>query len=168
MSDTHTDSGTDREATRDLWRESVTMALYISLSLLAALAAIPRITWSTRTQVALTVFLTALGLLAAHIVAYSVSTRLVTQGNLNAEARRVLAAQVGAGLVVAVVAAAPALLVDSSISLEVAGFLLAAFIAAVAFTAAKQAGGSNGRAVMYTVFVLAFAAIVLWIKHAVH
>ena len=58
--------------------------------------------------------------------------------------------------------------VDSSSSLELAGFLLTAFIAAVAFTAAKQAGGSNARALIYTALVLVFACIILVIKHAVH
>ena len=156
------------DETRDIVREGVTMALYISLSLLAALAAIPAFTSEDRTQVAVTVFLTAVALLVAHIVAYSVSTRLVTRGTIDAEARRTLAAQILAGLIVAVVATAPALLVDSSSSLELAGFLLTAFIAAVAFTAAKQAGGSNARALIYTALVLVFACIILVIKHAVH
>ena len=44
------------DETRDIVREGVTMALYISLSLLAALAAIPAFTSEDRAQVAVTVF----------------------------------------------------------------------------------------------------------------
>ena len=86
------------------------MALYLSLSLLAVILATSPQAGESRSELAVTLLLTTLGLLIAHILAFAVSSRLVSQGQLDAESRRSIGAQAGAGLVVAVVVTLPIVL----------------------------------------------------------
>ena len=92
-------------------RESVTMALYQSLSLLAVLLATPTPGGGedAGTEVAVIVLLTGLGLLAAHHVAFRMSSRLVNSGALSDDSLRLLRAQAIGGLPVVVLAAVPPL-----------------------------------------------------------
>lgn len=148
---------------REVWREAVTMALYLSLSLLAVLLATGPITTDAKSEVVKTLLLTALGLLVAHLVAFAVSSRLVSRGQLDSESRDAIGAQIAAGLVVAVLAVLPTLILGPDVSLQVTEFLLLAFVCAVGYLAARQAGGSKVRAVAYSgvVFFLAIAVLLL-------
>jgi len=152
---------------REAWREAVTMALYLSLSLLAVILATSPQAGESRSELAVTLLLTTLGLLIAHILAFAVSSRLVSQGQLDAESRRSIGAQAGAGLVVAVVVTLPIVLLSPDISLKVTEFLLLGFVCAVAFMAARQAGVSKGRALLYSGVVVVLAVVVLVVKSLV-
>jgi hypothetical protein len=66
-------------------REGVTMALYISLSLLAVLVAQPTsLAPGASESPALAIVLTAVGLIVAHWLAFRLSTRLVHRGQVSA------------------------------------------------------------------------------------
>ena len=69
----------ERERT-EVWREGITMALYVSLSQLAVMTALPAQEASTDSKLALTVALTSVGLVLAHQVAFRMSSRLVAPG----------------------------------------------------------------------------------------
>ena len=90
---------------RELKRHAVEMALYIALSLLAVMVALPSELERTETvEVALTLIVTAIGLLAAHWLAFRVSTRLASGGILNPQELSILAAQLAGGAVVVAIA----------------------------------------------------------------
>jgi len=144
------------------------MALYISLSLLAVLVATQTITHENKDEVARTVFLTACGLLVAHLLAFAVSSRLVSKGNMDQEGRRAVAAQIAAGLFVALVATLPTLFLDPDISLRVAEYILLGIVCVVGYFAARQSGATKVRALAYTVLVLVAAVLVLLVKGLVH
>ena len=113
-------------------RESVTMALYQSLSLLAVLLATPtpRVGKDDGAEVAVIVLLTGLGLLAAHHVAFRMSSRLVNSGALSDDSLRLLRAQALGGLPVVVLAALPPLVFGAELGSLVAEVLLLAIVGA--------------------------------------
>ena len=161
MTETNT---SDSRMDSEVGKEAVTMALYVSLSLLAVLVATATITQDTKGEVARTVFLTACGLLVAHLVAFAVSSRLVSKGNLDEKDRRILVAQVVAGLAVALIATIPTLVLNPDISSQASEFILIAFICLVGYRAARQSGGTKARALVYSAVVLAAAMVVLMVK----
>lgn len=149
---------------REVFREGTTMALYISLSLLAVIAVSPDNGRDTRVEVATTMFVTAAGLLAAHVLAFTISSRLVNGTSLGPEARRVLWAQIVAGLLVVLLATIPTLIFDPAYSLHLASGLLVLLVAVVGFRAAVHSGASTARALGYVAIILMLAMAVLAIK----
>ena len=166
------EGGAAPEVTRDYGRleaarESVTMALYQSLSLLAVLLATPTPSGEdTRGAVALSVFLTGLGLLAAHHLAFRLSSRLINAGLLTDESRRLLAAQARGGLPIVVIAALPPLVLGVEWGVLVSEVLLLGLVAAVGYRSVRRAV-SRRRAVGYVVATVAFAGAVIALKLAV-
>ena len=139
------------------------MALYISLSLLAVLVALPTGTLADTASVALTVGLTAVALVLAHQVAFRISTRLVHHGILDAQARRLLAAQLAGGAAVTVVAVAPVLIFGPD-AIAWTGLLLVAFVAVVGYIAARSVPVGRLRATLYSLGVVAMIGIILLVK----
>lgn len=136
------------------------MALYLSLSLLAVLLALPSATHDPLGPL----LLTALGLLVAHLLAFAISSRLVTKGVLDGQARLAIAAQVVGGLVVVALATLPLLVWDAPSGLRVAEALMLALVAGVGYLAARQADVSRLRALVYVALVIASALVVLLVK----
>lgn len=149
---------------REEIREGVTMALYIGLSLLAVLAAVPTTRRDTRLEVAETMFLTALGLMVAHMLAFSISTRLVSKGRFDEHAKRVLVSQLAGGFLVVALATVPTVVFDPGYSMQIAGAVLLAMVAVVGYLAARAAEVSRTRALLYVVLVLLLVAAVLLVK----
>ena len=155
--------GARSEEDIEVLREAVTMALYISLSLLAVLAAVPGEILQQRSAVAFTVGLTSLGLVLAHQVAFRLSTRLLHRGVLSPAARRLLGAQLIGGLAVTFVAVLPIVIVGSD-ALPWTFVLLLGFVAIVGYLAARSVPMSRLRAVLYVAGVVVVALSVLIIK----
>jgi hypothetical protein len=168
----HVDDGdrdnNDQRATahrRERMREGVTMALYISLSLLAVMLALPREAGpSTAESPALVIFLTALGLILAHQLASRLSTRLAHHGRLGHEHLDLFAAQLVGGLIVTVVAVIPVILIEGYRGVVVSELVLLAFIAAVAYAAARLVPYSRFRSLLFTGGIVVLALGVLWVK----
>jgi hypothetical protein len=139
------------------------MALYVSLSLLAVLLAAPSGTDESRVRLALTVGLTAIGLLLAHQVAFRMSTRLVNRGEVDTETARLLAAQSVGGLAVAVLAVVPVLLFGAA-GLRVAELLLLGVVAFVGYLTARVKATSRIRSLGYVLGVVAMVGVVLVVK----
>ncbi len=136
------------------------MALYVSLSLLAVLVALPSGSTAEAEHFGWTILLTAIGLLLAHQVAFRLSSRLVNKGLLDDESLRLLGAQTVGGLAVAVVAAAPVWVLGSS-GVQPSEFLLIAFVAATGYRSVRSAPSSRTRALLYTaVLVVVIFAVV--------
>lgn len=136
------------------------MALYLGLSLLAVLLAIPAAEEPSVQVLAIT----AMGLLVAHLLAFAVSSRLVSHGELDSEARRIAGAQVAGGLAVVVLVTLPLLLFEAPLGVRVAEALLLGLVAAVGYLAARQAEVSRIRAAVYAVAVVVLALIVVVVK----
>ncbi|KAB7744109.1 hypothetical protein GA707_11710 [Nostocoides sp. F2B08] len=153
---------------REQLREGITMALYIGFSLLAVLLATPTdYVDDSRTRVATTVALTALGLVLAHQVAYRLSTRLLNRGVLDAESLAILRAQLLGGLPVVAVAAVPVLLFGGRTGVLVAELLLLAIVASVGYLTARSAGASSRSVLLNVVGVMVVVGAVLALKIAV-
>jgi VIT1/CCC1 family predicted Fe2+/Mn2+ transporter len=153
---------------REEIREGVLMALYIGLSLLAVLLISPSPdAEDTAREVAGTVFLTALGLVLAHQVAFRLATRLVSRGELDDEARVALKAQRRAGFLVAVVAALPVLLLGGDTGLMISELLMLGMVAVVGYVVGRLSGRSPARSLLYVVGLTLVVGVVLMVKTAV-
>lgn len=148
------------------WREAVTMALYVSLSLLAVLVALPTGVSAENEHLWLTILMTAVALLLAHQVAFRLSTRLINRGLLDEAGRRLLSAQVVGGLISGVVAAVPVFLFGPG-AIRLTEFLVLAFVAAVGYRAARSVPTSRTRALGYVAFLVVVVLGVLLVKSLV-
>jgi hypothetical protein len=150
-------------------REGLTMALYIGLSLLAVMVALPS-DWTAvlDPHPAVTLFLTSISLLIAHQLAFRLSARLAHGGALGAEHLDLLAAQVVGGLAVTTVAVVPVILFEGRTGVVIAELALLAFIAAVGYASARTIHVSRARAVLSVLGVVALVLVVLAIKELVH
>jgi hypothetical protein len=149
-------------------REGVTMALYIALSLLAVMFALPaNLAEAAGASHAGVLFVTAIGLLIAHQLAFRLSARLA-HGKLASEHLELLAAQLIGGLAVTLVAVAPVLLIGGQAGLLVSELALIAFIAVVGYIAARGIPLSRGRALLFTAGVVALTLVVIGIKNLAH
>lgn len=153
----------ERERT-EVWREGVTMALYISLSLLAVMTALPSPEAEGGSRLALTVGLTAVGLVLAHQVAFRMSSRLVTPGStLEPIAARVQRAQLLGGGAVTLLAVLPVLLFGAS-AYRWSLALLLLFVMVVGYLVARSAPHSRLRSLVYVVGVAVVVVAVLVVK----
>jgi hypothetical protein len=139
-------------------RESITMGLYITISLLAVLSAQPH--GDVTTVAALTVVWgTTLGLTLAHWLAFRLTARLFAGAGLSSHDRMAMTGQAVAALGVAAVASLP-LLLGASSGLALARSLLAGLVGLFAFGTARRHGATFGRALTYAVVVVVIALAV--------
>jgi hypothetical protein len=159
---------TDEDQRQARFREGLTMALYIGLSLLAVMVALPRnVTAALDPHPAVALFLTSIALLVAHQLAFRLSARLTHRGEIASEHLDLLAAQLVGGLAVTAVAVIPVLLFEGRTGVIIAELALLAFIAAVGYASARTVHG-RGRALLYVFGVIVLVLVVLWLKDVVH
>ena len=151
------------EGRLELLREVTTMALYVSLSILAVLIALPVAQNDNRVQAGLTVLATGLGLVLAHHLSFRMSSRLVNGGLLSPQSVEALTAQALGGLPVAVLAALPVFVLGEEPGEVVSEVLLLGFVALVGYRSARFTSGV-GRSLLYVGVIVAAVAAVLVIK----
>jgi len=151
------------EGRLELLREVTTMALYVSLSILAVLIALPVAQNDNRVQAGLTVLATGLGLVLAHHLSFRMSSRLVNGGLLSPQSVEALTAQALGGLPVAVLAALPVFALGEEPGEVVSEVLLLGFVALVGYRSARFTSGV-GRSLLYVGVIVAAVAAVLVIK----
>ena len=157
----------DEEHRQARLHEGLTMALYIGLSLLAVMVALPRdVVAAANPHPAVTLFLTSIALLVAHQLAFRLSARL-THGEIGSAHLDLLAAQLIGGLAVTAVAVIPVLIFEGSTGVVIAELTLLAFIAVVGYASARTVHG-RGRALVFVLGVIALVLLVLWLKDVVH
>jgi hypothetical protein len=147
----------------ELRKEAFTMALYVSICLLAALTAASHPTEEINAFII--VWGTTLGLAIAHWFAFSVSARLVGAGKVRLHDAEVSVAQFGGALAVAVLATIPMLFFPDSIEFDVVRLTLAGFIGVVGFAVARVGGASRLRAFLYGASILIVATGVAALKN---
>jgi hypothetical protein len=145
-------------------QEAVTMALYISVSLVAVMLALPRNLESLAQHPAVLVGITGIGLIVAHLAAFTLSSRLVNEGLLSTRARDLVGAQLIGGLAVTGLAVAPRLVFEGYTAIVASELVLLGVIAGVGFRVARVAQLSRFRAALYVGGVIAVALVVLWLK----
>ena len=152
----------------ELTREALTMALYLSMSLLAVLVLLPDVIpdEDNRWQAAGTILVTALGLLLAHHVAYRLSSRLVDEGLLTPESILALKAQAFGGGLVALAAALPVLVFGEDWGEEVSELVLLAFVTWAGYRSARKRT-TRLRSAIYVIILSGAVALVLIVKLAV-
>lgn len=149
-------------------REGVTMALYVSLSQLAVMAALPTQKASQDSTLWLTVALTTVGLVLAHQVAFRMSSRLVAPGSrLEPLAPRLLRAQLLGGAAVTALAAVPILIFGPAAYRWSMGLLLL-FVMIVGYLVARSAPYSRVRSLLYVLVVALTVVLVLGVKSLVN
>ena len=157
----------DERARTEVWREGITMALYVSLSQLAVMTAMPSQEASTDSKLALTVALTSVGLVLAHQVAFRMSSRLVAHGSrLGPLATKLQSAQLVGGGFVTVLAVLPILLFGPAAYNWSIGLLLI-FVMVVGYLVARSAPMSRLRSLVYVAGVAVVVIGVLAIKSLV-
>jgi hypothetical protein len=155
----------DSDQQRERLREGITMALYIGLSLLGVMVALPaEVSPSSASSPAGVIVLTAVGLLVAHWLAFRLSARFAHHGQLTAEHLELLGAQLVGGLAVTAVAVVPVMLLGREPGVLVAELGLIGFVGAIGYAAARTIPVSRSRAGLYVVAVVVLALAVLWIK----
>lgn len=154
---------TDAER-REALREGMTMALYISLSLIAVMVAVPHPEDMASGDLAWLTFVTSVGLILAHQLAFRMSSRLFADGS-RLEAMHVLVLRdqlVGGGLVTAIAIAPIILLGTGAFRLSV--LILLAFVLTVGYFVARSAPTSRPRALAYVTGVGILVVAVLAVK----
>jgi uncharacterized membrane protein YgdD (TMEM256/DUF423 family) len=152
--------GTDLE----VWREGITMSLYISLSLLAVISAFPTQNENSDFSFAWAIALTSVGLIMAHQVAYRMSSRLLTANSkLHDQAGRVLFAQLVGGALVTALALIPALILeDSAFFVSLATLFL--YVMIVGYVIARSRPTSRLRSVGYIASIALAVAAIIFVK----
>ncbi len=144
------------------------MALYIALSLLAVMFALPAsVSSAAGASHAGILFVTSIGLLIAHQLAFRLSARLA-HGKLASEHAELLAAQLIGGLAVTVVAVVPVLLIGGQAGLLIAELALIAFIGVIGYIAARSIPVSRTRALLYVAGVVGLTLVVVGVKNLAH
>jgi hypothetical protein len=156
------------EAVAERVREGMTMALYLSLSLLAVLVAFEDPTHPEMSSSAQLVFLTAIGLMLAHLLAFRMSSRFVARGKRTGEYLGLVTAQVAGGTIVTLLATVPLLLLGPWPGLLVSELSLLVLISGVGYVTGRAAGYSRLRSVLYVAGVVALTVLVLWVKSLAH
>lgn len=152
------------DAHRAVVRETVTMGLYIAVSLLSVLLTVPA-TESRAAAIAL-VWGSAAGFTLAHWLAFQLAARIYAGAHLDRHDRVVLLAQALAAAVVAAVATVPlALGGDDGSGLGLARLTVAGLLGLVAYAVASRHGSGRGRAILYAAVAMTLAVGVAVVKN---
>jgi MFS family permease len=148
----------------EVWREGITMSLYISLSQLAVISALPDATENREFSLPWAIALTSIGLVLAHQVAFRMSSRLLNAGSkLHDNARQVLVAQFIGGALVTLLALIPALILGDSAYFFSLGALFI-YVMTVGYLIARSRPTSRIRALGYVGSVALAVAAILFVK----
>ena len=136
-------------------REGMAFALYVSLSLRSVAFAVPSSAIDTDDRVTLVRILlfAVLGLVGAHYLASSISTRLAIDGSEREDRRATLVAMLMAATMVSAVVLLP-IVVFGTGALPTSKALLSGLAACVAYRAGRNSGHSRRRAAAYAFGIL--------------
>jgi len=145
--------------------ETTTMALYLAISMLALLSALPHGEGGVTHTVAGTVWGTLAGLTLAHLLAFRLSGKLLGGGWLERAEVDALGGQVVAAIGVGLLVSVPLWWSSGTQAVAYARLVLAAMIGVFAFGVAVQQRPSRVRAALYAVVVVAISVGVALVKN---
>jgi hypothetical protein len=150
---------------RALAREFFASALYVALVLLAALVALPRDRLPTDRAVMATLFGTALGLVLAHFVAFRFAAHFTAEaGRAEAPLIQEAGAGLAGGLLVAIIAGIPYVLVEGDDALLGSLIALATLPAIMGGAIARLRGRSLTQSLAAAGLALVAAMVVVYVK----
>jgi hypothetical protein len=149
----------------ELRKEAYTMALYVSVCLLAALTAAADRNDHGQAKVIGIVWGTTIGLALAHWFAFRLSARLAGSGSVHRHDVLVSTAQLGGAAVVASLCTVPILILSPAAELDAVRLTLAGFIAVVGYQTARSSGSPVRRALLYAAGILVLAMAVAVTKN---
>jgi len=159
------------EAWSEVLHEAVTMILYVSVVLIAELAAIPethfadgRVTGAVGGQLLAVVWGTAVGLAVAHWFAFGLAAPAFRGARPTRFDTYIGLAQVGSAMFVAAVSSVPVLLFSDVHAQETTGDVPALVIGIVSYLLARTTGRSRVTAVFYGVTALMLGVLVALVK----
>lgn len=157
--------GAVAEVEVEVWREAITMALYVAICLLAALTAVAERADAGHVVTLGIVWGTTVGLALAHWFAFRVSVRLVGGGRISSADARLAGAQLaGAGGVAAIVSI-PVLLLPPTAELDVARIMLAGLLGLAGFLVARRAGAATVRSIVFGGVLVAVGLAIAVVKN---
>jgi len=156
------DAAEERDHREHLSHEMFTMALYVAICLLAALAVVHSSSLE-QGEVVGVVWGTTLGLAIVHYFSFRVAGQLVTKENAK-QVSLVAAAQMGGAAIVAAVVTLALLVTPTKNEREVAMYVVAALIGLMGYLVGRQADAGRWRAVGFGVIVLVLAVLVASLK----
>jgi len=137
------------------------MALYVSITLLAALAALDV---DAQLNVLAVIWGTTVGLAVAHWFAFTLASRLVGPLEGTASAERELLSEMAGATGVAGVATIVVILLPTHLEWEGARFAVAACIGIITYAEIRALGGTRARAVWVAAVALVLAGTVAALK----
>lgn len=172
MTSTRLSKLVERTDTRaEVFREAITMVLYVSIVEVAELAAIPeshfasgRVTGPVDEQLLAIVWGTAVGLALAHWFAFQLAGPVFRGDRPSSRAASILLAQVGGAAFVAALSSVPVLVLSDVRSKQTTGYVPAVLIGIVAYVVARSSGRPRGAALFYGVVALCLGVLVALIK----
>lgn len=151
-------------ADTEVRREATTMALYVAILLLAALAATT--TDLEGAQLLALIWGSTLGVALAHWFSFTVAARMLTHAESHVSPGRLVRAQMLAAAAVALGASMPILFLPDDAEHQGAVLLTAGSIGAVVYAQSRWSGASAGRSVAVAGVALAAGLIVAVVKIA--
>ncbi len=163
---------TDAAERRRVWRDATAMMLYVSIVLLAELAALPAgdddggtvhgpVGW----ELVAILWGTSIGLAVAHWFAFVLATQGLSRGPLRGWDRVEALSELAGVAVVAAVASVPVLLLREDTEQEVVRLVLALMIGAVAYVVERASGRTRAASVLFGLVALAIALALATVKH---
>jgi hypothetical protein len=160
-------AGNDQLIRRELAREAVTMALYVSMTLLATLVAIPSDDVPGTLGTAALIWGGSAGLALAHWVAFDVAGRIYRTPHLDRLLRLGGPVSVAAALAVAFATTIPLLLAPEERASETAAVVLVFILAGAGVAVSRRGGAGLMRSFLGGLIVLGVAGVVVAIKIAI-
>ncbi|HTL86914.1 MAG TPA: hypothetical protein VL856_17150 [Acidimicrobiia bacterium] len=157
---------------RTLVQHATTMMLYISIVLLAELAAIPSdhdggVHGPTGWTLIALIWGTTIGLALAHYFAFTIAVHGLSHINLNRDDRAEAFAEIGGAAAVAIIASIPVLLFSPAREQEIVPAVLVLLIGTIAFGVERANGHSRKTAFIYGIAALVIGLLVVSVKEAV-
>jgi hypothetical protein len=143
--------------------EFATMALYVSVVLLATLVAIDT-SESSSAKILAIVWGTTIGLALAHFFAFRMSSRLVRGSSFHRHDFELAVAQIGGAVAVALLCSIPVVLLPMDSEVDAVRILLAMLLGIAGYASGRTGGASRPRSIVMGVFALVLGLTVALVK----
>jgi hypothetical protein len=150
----------------ELWREAAIMTLYLSIVLLATLAAVPDDNGPSGWELIALVWSESIGLVLAHYFAFRVVATGFGGGKRSRHDLNMILCQLAGGALVASTTTIPILLAGHNADVRAAAFAPAFFVGVGGWAASRSGGASHPRSMLIGAVVLGLGLAIAGFKAA--
>jgi hypothetical protein len=154
------------EHRHELRLETSTMALYVSVVLLAALVALEDGATTADSDMLGLIWGTTIGLALAHYFAFRVASRLVRGTSFHKRDGEIALAQLGGAVIVSALCTIPVVIFPDSSKNDFVRFELAVLLGVAGYAAGRTGGATRMRSLATGVIVLVLGVGVAFVKNA--